>query len=62
MNIRLTYINGSGKKVEKDFGDPMEVIGYIYRCWASARNAASARRIQERLDAEAKGLLEEAKE
>ncbi len=52
MNITLTYINGSGKRVVKDFTDPMEIIGYIYRCWNSARNAASTRRIKERLDAE----------
>ena len=54
MNITLTYINGNGKRVVKDFTDPMEIIGYIYRCWSSARNAASARRIKERLDAEFK--------
>lgn len=52
MNIRLTYHNASGKKIEKDFSDPMEIIGYIYRCWASARNAASTRAIRARLDAE----------
>lgn len=52
MNIILTYVNGSGKRVVKDFSDPMEVIGYIYRCWSAARNAESARRIRERLDRE----------
>ncbi len=60
MNIRLTYHNARGKKVEKDFSDPMEIIGYIYRCWASARNAASTREIRERLDAKRVELLEEA--
>lgn len=61
MNIRLIYINGSGKKAEKEFSEPMEIIGYIYRCWNAARNAASARRIRERMEAESKGLLEESK-
>ena len=59
MNIRLTYHTASGKKVEKDFSDPMEIIGYIYRCWASARNAASTREIRERLDAKQVELLGE---
>lgn len=61
MNIRLIYINGSGKKVVKDFSDPMEIIGYIYRCWNAAQNAAGARRIRERMEAASKGLLEESK-
>lgn len=50
MEIKLIYNNGRGKTVVKDFNDPMEVIGYIYRCWAAARNAESARRVNERLD------------
>ena len=60
MNIRLTYHTASGKRVEKDFSDPMEIIGYIYRCWASARNASSAREIRARLDAGQIRLPEEA--
>ena len=52
MYITLTYINGSGKRVVKDFNEPMEVIGYIYRCWNAARNAASTQRIKQMLDAE----------
>lgn len=50
MNIRLIYTNGKGKRVVQDFSDPMEIIGYIYRCWQSARNAESTRRIKARLD------------
>ena len=59
MFIRLTYFTGNGKKVERDFNDPMEVIGYIYRCWAAAQRAASGRRINEMLNARASELLEE---
>ena len=54
MNIVLTYVNGSGKRVVKEFTHPMEVIGYIYRCWNAARNAESMNRIKERLDREEK--------
>ena len=50
MDIRLIYHNGNGKRIVKDFSDPMEIIGYIYRCWASARNAAGMRAIRERLE------------
>ena len=56
MFIKLIYINGGGKLVEKDFSEPMEVIGYIYRCWRSAQNAISTRRINEMLDRRAKEL------
>ena len=59
MDIRLIYHNGNGKRIVKDFSDPMEIIGYIYRCWASARNAASTREIRERLDAKQVELLGE---
>lgn len=52
MYITLAYINGSGKRVVKDFNEPMEVIGYIYRCWNAARNAASTQRVKEKIDAE----------
>lgn len=57
MYIKLLYINGKGKLVEKSFNEPMEVIGYVYRCWAAARNAASARRIKEMLDARSRKEL-----
>ena len=59
MFIRLTYFTGNGKKVEKDFNEPMEVIGYIYRCWEAARRAASGRRINEMLNARVSELPEE---
>lgn len=49
MNIQLTYTNGNGKRVVKYFSEPMEIIGYIYRCWAAAMNAESSRRIKEKL-------------
>lgn len=52
MYITLTYINGSGKRVVKDFNEPMEVIGYIYRCWNAARNAESGRRVKAMIDAQ----------
>lgn len=52
MNIRLIYTNGRGKQVVKDFNDPMEVIGYIYRCWNAARNAESTRIVRAKIDAE----------
>lgn len=58
MYIKLRYVNGKGKLIEKDFTEPMEVIGYIYRCWAAARNAESARRVKEMLDARASKQLE----
>lgn len=51
MNIMLAYINGRGKKVVKTFDEPMEVIGYIYRCWRAAMNAESSRRVKEKVDA-----------
>ena len=57
MQIRLTYINGRGKRVVKDFSDPMDVIGYVYRCYAAARNAESTRRISERLNQKAEGMF-----
>ena len=68
MNITLIYTNGKGKQVVKDFNDPMEIIGYIYRCWSAARNAESGRRVraavdeqfrQERLQKQGGELLEE---
>lgn len=52
MNIALIYINGGGKRVVKQFNEPMEVIGYIYRCWNAARNAESMRRVREKIDAQ----------
>lgn len=58
MYIKLLYVNGKGKLTEKDFNEPMEVIGYIYRCWAAARNAESSRRVKEMLDARASKQLE----
>ena len=54
MNITITYVNGKGKRVVKEFTHPMEIIGYIYRCWNSARNAESMNRIKEKLDREEK--------
>ena len=50
MNIQIIYTNHRGKQIVKDFGDPMDVIGYIYRCWESARNAESTRRVRAQLD------------
>lgn len=61
MNITLTYVNGGGKRVVKEFGHPMEVIGYIYRCWSAARNAESMKRIKEKLDREEWERITEAK-
>lgn len=58
MYIKLRYVNGKGKLIEKDFTEPMEVIGYIYRCWAAARNAESSRLVKEMLDARASEQLE----
>lgn len=58
MYIKLRYVNGKGKLIEKDFTEPMEVIGYIYRCWAAARNAESSRRVKEMLDARESKQLE----
>ncbi len=58
MYIKLLYVNGKGKLTEKDFNDPMEVIGYIYRCWAAARRAESGRQVKEMLDARASKQLE----
>lgn len=58
MYIKLLYVNGKGKLTEKDFNESMEVIGYIYRCWAAARNAESARRVKEMLDARASKQLD----
>lgn len=50
MNIQIIYTNARGKRIVKDFGDPMDVIGYIYRCYAASRNAASGKRIRAMLD------------
>lgn len=52
MNIALIYINGRGKRVVKQFNEPMEVIGYIYRCWNAAQNAEAMRRVREKIDAQ----------
>ena len=52
MNITLTHVNGKGKRVVKEFTHPMEVIGYIYRCWNAAINAESMNRIKEKMDRE----------
>ena len=52
MVIILGYVNGRGKKVVKTFNEPMEVIGYIYRCWNAARNAESGRRVKAMIDAQ----------
>ena len=52
MNITITYLNGKGKRVVKQFTHPMEVIGYIYRCWNAARNAESMNGIKEKMDRE----------
>lgn len=60
--IRLIYTTANGKKVVKDFHEPMEIIGYIYRCWASARNAASTAKINAWLDAQTKIELDKAEE
>ena len=60
MNIQIIYTNGRGKRIVKDFSDPMDVIGYIYRCYATARNAASIKRVNAMLDERMKKLnLEE---
>ena len=61
MNIVLTYVNGRGKRVVKEFMHPMEVIGYIYRCWNAARNAESMNRIKEKMDREKLEWITEAK-
>ena len=61
MNIVLTYVNGSGKRVVKEFTHPMEVIGYVYRCWSAARNAESMKRIKEKMDREERERITEAK-
>ena len=61
MNIVLTYVNGRGKRVVKEFTHPMEVIGYIYRCWSAARNAESMYRIKEMLDREERERITDAK-
>lgn len=50
MNIRISYTNHRGKRVIKDFNDPMEIIGYIYRCYAASKNAASTKRINALID------------
>lgn len=50
MYISISYTNNRGKRIVKDFSDPMEVIGYIYRCYVAARNAASAKRINALID------------
>ena len=50
MNITLIYTNGKGKQVVKYFNEPMEIIGYIYRCWSAARNAESNRRVRAMID------------
>jgi len=60
MNITITYVNGKGKRVVKEFTHPMEVIGYIYRCWSAARNAESMYRIKEKLDREWRERITEA--
>jgi hypothetical protein len=52
MNIQIIYTNDRGKRIVADFGDPMDVIGYIYRCYAASRNAASGKRIRAMLDKE----------
>ena len=61
MNIRIFYTNLRGERVVKDFDDPMEVIGYIYRCYKASKNAASTKRMNAQLDEQMKvhGLLEE---
>ena len=60
MNIQIIYTNDRGKRIVKDFGDPMDVIGYIYRCYAASRNAASGARLKAMLDERMKKLnLEE---
>ena len=60
MEIQICYINNRGKRVIKYFSDPMDVIGYIYRCYAASRNAASGARIKAMLDERLKKLnLEE---
>ena len=61
MNIVLTYVNGSGKRVVKEFTHPMEIIGYVYRCWSAARNAESMKRIKEKMDREERERITEAK-
>lgn len=50
MNIQLIYTDGKGKQVVKYFTEPMEIIGYIYRCWSAARNAESGRRVRAMID------------
>ena len=60
MNITITYVNGKGKRVVKEFTHPMEVIGYIYRCWNAARNAESMNRIKEKMDREKRERITEA--
>lgn len=61
MNIRIFYTDRRGKRVVKDFDDPMDVIGYIYRCYVASKNAAATKRMNARLDEQmkARGLLEE---
>ena len=60
MNIQIIYTNDRGKRIVKDFGDPMDMIGYIYRCYAASRNAASGARLKAMLDERMKKLnLEE---
>lgn len=61
MNIRISYTNHRGKRVIKDFNDPMEIIGYIYRCYVASKNAAMTKRMNARLDEQMKmhGFLEE---
>ena len=49
MNIRISYTNSRGKTISKDFCDPMDVIGYIYRCYAASRNAAQTKEMNARL-------------
>ena len=60
MNITLTHVNGKGKLVVKEFTHPMEVIGYIYRCWNAAENAESMNRIKEKIDREMRERITEA--
>ena len=60
MIITITYVNGKGKRVVKEFTHPMEVIGYIYRCWNAAINAESMKRIKEKMEREKREWITEA--